>query len=109
MIFWRMADSYSARFEPDPGRPLAQELKDALFGLRSDLGEVGVQLIFRNSLDSVKLIDAALDLGIDGVFVFQQPAALFFLCFEKAEQRFLWAGCPGGLNLFLDASLQGLE
>ena len=68
---------------------------------------MGVQLVFGDALASVKLIDAALDLCIDGVFVFQEPAILFFLRFEKAEQRFLGAGGAGGLHLFLDSSLQG--
>jgi hypothetical protein len=47
--------------------------------------------------------------SVDGlqVFVFQQPAILFFLRFENALQRFLRAGGAGGLNLFLEARLQG--
>jgi hypothetical protein len=42
---------------------------------------------------------AAPDLCADGVFVFQQPAILFFLRFEKAEQRFL---CAGGTSFFVN-------
>jgi hypothetical protein len=59
-------------------------------------------LVFGNSFAPVKLIDAAPDLHVNGVFVFQQPAILFFLRFEKAKQRFLCVGGTGRLNLFLD-------
>jgi hypothetical protein len=64
-------------------------------------------LVFGNTLAPVKLIGAAPDLRVDGVFVYQQPTILFFLRFEKAEQRFLRAGGTGRLNLLLDSSLQG--
>ena len=45
-------------------------------------------------------------LALNGGSVFQQPAILLFLRFEKAKQSFLRASGTGRLNLFLDSSLQ---
>jgi hypothetical protein len=50
---------------------------------------------FGNTLAPVKLFDSTPNPGIDGAFVFQQPAILFFLSFEKVEQSFVRARGAG--------------
>ena len=81
----------SAKSAPNRGRPPAQERSEPSSRLGFELGKVGVQLVFRNTLAPVKLFDATPHPGIDRGFDLQQPAILFFLRFEQAEQGFLCA------------------
>jgi hypothetical protein len=63
-------------------------------------------MFFGDSLAAVELLYAAPNFRIDGASVLQEPAVLFFLRIEKAEQRLLRTGGAGGLHLPLDSGFQ---
>jgi len=67
---------------------------------------VSIQFIVRDPFAAVELIDAAPDLRVDRVPVFQKPTILFLLGFQQTEQYFLKPARAGRLKLFLDSGLQ---
>ena len=79
----------------------------AHLGSAFQICQVSIQLIFRDSLAAVELLDAAPDLCVDCFPVLQKPTILFFLGLQQAEQDFLDAGGAGRLKLFLDSGLKG--
>lgn len=58
------------------------------------------------SFAAVELPHTSPDFRINGVPVLQEPAVLFFLCIEKAQQRLFGAGGAGGLHLPLYSGFQ---
>ena len=69
--------------------------------------QMSVQLVFRDSFAAVELLDAAPDLRVDCIPVFQEPTILFFLGLQQTEQYFLGAAGAGCLKLLLESGLKG--
>jgi len=67
---------------------------------------VGVQLVLRDSLAAIELLDAARDLRVDRFPVLGKPAILFLLRSQQTKQHLFNAGGAGGLELSLDAGLE---
>lgn len=49
---------------------------------------MSIQLLFRNSLAAIKLVDSVPNLGLNRHFILCKPAILLFLSFEQACQEF---------------------
>jgi len=79
----------------------------AHLGLAFQFRQVSIQSIFGDSCATVELLDAACDLSIDCLAVFQEPAVLFFLGLQQAEQNFLDVAGTGRLKLLLDSGFEG--
>src|SRR5215469_818427 len=69
--------------------------------------QVFIQSIFGNSLAAVELIDTMLNLCVDRLAIFQEPAILLFLRLKQMEQYFLDAARACCLKLFLNSGLKG--
>src|SRR6266496_1461517 len=83
-----------------------QERSARSFGLGLQFRQVGVQLVLRDSLATVQLLNAAPDLRVDRFPALGKPAILLLLCFQQAKQHLFNAGGAGSLELSLDAGLE---
>lgn len=67
---------------------------------------MSVELVFGDAFSSVELFDAALYFGIDSFAIFGEPAILFLLGFQQAEQNLFNGAGAGRLELLLDPRFQ---
>ena len=76
------------------------------FRLGFQPGQMSIELVFRDARASVELLDAAPYFCVYGIAIFGEPAILFLLGFQQAEQDFFNSARAGCLKLLLDPGFQ---